>query len=261
MLKRIEIIVAIVLLCVVGGVGYRLASSKMELDIYRERLAGLSGEYESLRNMYNQAVRKTAVTELIVKDGRLSLAIRTIEGVDRIIDTPFDPAEEVYCDYVLQDGRLWIRRVYDAKTPPNRGLVVDSDLECVNWSDPSARYGKAVYRSLGEGRWIVTVTGDGSLGLARADASSNTTLSGPPAGPRLRRTREGNPQGDGRSDLRRCPEADARFSRLVALLAACRGSDVTDTGLDASVAAGAFFDVFAGGESLGLAWAEDRETD
>lgn len=180
MLKWIEIAIGLLLLCVIVGVGYRLAFTNAELGIYRDRLVGLSKEYESLRSMYNQAVRKTAVTELIVKDGRLSLAIRTIEGVDRVIDTPFDPAQEIYCDYVLLDGRLWIRRVYDAHTPPNKGLVIDDKFQYVDWNNPAARYGLAVYRSLGEGRWIVTVTGDGSLGLAKTDAKADVTLSGPP---------------------------------------------------------------------------------
>jgi hypothetical protein len=180
MLKWIERAIGLTLLCVIAVVGYRLASSKVELDVYRDRLINLSGEYESLRSMYNEAVRKTAVTELIVKDGHLSVAIRTLEGVDRVIDTPYDPSREIYCDYVLMDGRLWIRRVYDAHTPPRQGLVIDNTIADVNWSDPAARYGNAVYRSLDEGRWIVTVTGDGSLGLAKVDAKAEVMLSGPP---------------------------------------------------------------------------------
>jgi len=180
MLKWIQTVIGAALLCAIALVGYRLGAAKVELDIYRQRLAGLSGEYESLRGMYNQAVRKTAVTELVVKDGRLSLTIRTIEGVDRVIATPFDPADEIYCDYVLLDGRLWIRRVYDAHTPPNKGLVIDANLEHVNWNDPAARCGKAVYRALGEGRWFVTVTGDGSLGLVKTDAKADVALFGPP---------------------------------------------------------------------------------
>lgn len=180
MKKWIETVIGVVLLCVIAGVGYRLAFSKVELGIYRNRLVNLSNDYESLRSMYNQAVARTAVTELIVKDGRLSLAIRTIEGIDRVIDTPFDPSREVYCDYVLLDGRMWIRRVYDGDTPPSEGLVIDDELRCINWDDSSARYGKAVYRSLDEGRWIVTVTGDGSLGLAKTDARAEVVLSGPP---------------------------------------------------------------------------------
>ena len=179
-MKRIQIAVGVALLCVILGIGYHLALSKVKSDIYRDRLVDLSSDYEMLRSMYNQAVAKTAVTELIVKDGRLSLAIRTIEGVDRVIDMPFDPAQEIYCDYALIDGRIWIRRVYDAHTPPRDGVVIDDDLKHINWNDSAARYGKAIYRSLDEGRWIVTVTGDGSLGLAKADAKADAMLSGPP---------------------------------------------------------------------------------
>lgn len=180
MKKRIEMVAGVVLVLVIAAVAYRLAVSKVELDIYRDRLQALSNDYETLRSSYNEAVARTAVTELLVKDGRLSLAIRTIRGVDRVIETPFDPSREIYCDYVLLDGRVWIRRVYDAHTPPRDGLVIDSNLENVDWNDPAALYGKAVYRSLDEGRWIVTVTGDGSLGLARVDGEAEVVLSPPP---------------------------------------------------------------------------------
>ncbi len=180
MVKWIGAVMGLALLGAVAVVGYRLASSQVEVDVYRDRLAGLSGEYESLRSQYNQAVRKTAVTELIVQNARLAVAVRTVEGFDRVIETPYNPAHEIYCDYVLLDGRLWIRRVYDSHTPPRDGLVIDNHLEHVDWNDPRARYGNAVYRSLSEGRWIVTVTGDGSLGLAKVDDDARVELSGPP---------------------------------------------------------------------------------
>lgn len=180
MMKNIRTVIWALLLIVIAAVGYRLALSKLELDIYRDRVAGLCKDYESLRSMYNEAVAKTAITELVVKDGRLSIAIRTIQGVDRVIETPFDPSHEIYCDYALLDGRLWIRRVYDAHTPPSKGLLVDSSLEHIDWNGPGARYGKTVYRSLDEGRWVVTVTGDGSLGLGKADTKAEVILSGPP---------------------------------------------------------------------------------
>ena len=178
--KWVRLAVGLVLVAVLAGVAYRLALSRVEVGIYRDRLMGLSEEYESLRSRYNEAVARTAVTELIVKDGRLSLVIRTIQGVERVIDTPFDPRREVYCDYVVLDGRLWIRRVYDSHTAPRDGLVVDKELQDVNWNDPAARYGKAVYRSLEEGRWVVTVTGDGSLALVKVEPKAQVTLSGPP---------------------------------------------------------------------------------
>jgi hypothetical protein len=180
MKKWVRLAVGLVLVAVLAGVAYRLALSRVEVSIYRDRLMGLSEEYESLRSRYNEAVARTAVTELIVKDGRLSLVIRTIQGVERVIDTPFDPRREVYCDYVVLDGRLWIRRVYDSHTAPRDGLVVDKELQDVNWNDPAARYGKAVYRSLEEGRWVVTVTGDGSLALVKVEPKAQVTLSGPP---------------------------------------------------------------------------------
>lgn len=180
MTKWIHLAVSLVLVGGLAFVGYRFASKRVETDIYRSRLLSLADEYESLRGQYNEAVRKTAVTELLVEDGKLSVAIRTMEGVDRLIETPYDPTREIYCDYVLVDGRLWIRRVYDADTPPNEGLLIDSAFAEVDWEGPTARHGNAVYRSLGEGRWVVTVTGDGSLGLTRTDDGKDIALSPPP---------------------------------------------------------------------------------
>jgi hypothetical protein len=108
------------------------------------------------------------VTELVVEDGRLSVAIRDAGGAIRTIETPFDPSREIYVDFVVLDGRLWIRRVFDDRTPPEQGVLVDPALAEIDWSEERAAYGKATYRALGPGRWIVSVTGDGSLGLARS---------------------------------------------------------------------------------------------
>jgi hypothetical protein len=163
-----------------GALGYRLAASRIAADIYRDRLRTLSSEYEDLRLTYNQAVRKTAITELIVRDGRLRVSISRPDGQRRTIDTPFDPGREIYCDYVLIDGRLWIRRVYDDLTAPADGLVLDSQFEFVDWTAPRARHGHAVYRQLAEGRWIVTVTGDGSLGLMKVEGDQPTPLTPAP---------------------------------------------------------------------------------
>jgi hypothetical protein len=80
----------------------------------------------------------------------------------------------------LLGGRLWIRRVYDSRTAPQDGLLIDDLLAEIDWNDPNAPYGKAVYRALGEGRWVVSVTGDGSLGLARAESDVEVVLSEPP---------------------------------------------------------------------------------
>jgi hypothetical protein len=161
-----------------AGVGYRLVKSDVRASIYKDRLAELSGEYARVRDLYEGAVRRTAVTELIVKDGAVAIRVRRADGTMQTIPTPFDPAGEVYVDFAVVDGRLMIRRVFDGRTAPSAGVVVDDALRDVEWKtlDPtgtSMTMGKAVYRSLTDGRWVVAVSGDGSLGLRRAgDADS-----------------------------------------------------------------------------------------
>lgn len=150
-----------------GYLGYRSVRSDIAAAAYRERLAALADQYETLRRSYNQAVRKTAVTELLVKDGKLSIAIRAADGSRRVIETRLEPRHEIYVDYVVLDGRLLIRRVFDSWTPPMSAMTLDQELEEIDWNDPRADHGKAVYRSLSDGRWIISVTGSGSLGLVR----------------------------------------------------------------------------------------------
>jgi len=159
--------------------GYRAVESRVAAEVYRSRLATLGADYEALRDRYNEAVRRTAVTELLVEDGRLRVVVRTSEGVQRTLPTPFDPSGEIYVDFVVAGGRLLIRRIFDADTTPREGMVIDPDLLEIDWSDPRLAVGKAVYRRLGEGRWVVTVTGDGSLGLTRRDDPAPQDL--PPA--------------------------------------------------------------------------------
>lgn len=168
------------LLGLVGLVAWRLLESDVEASVYRARLETLAGDYETLRDRYNEAVRRTAVTELQVEEGGLRVVIRDATGAERTIDTPYDPTREIYVDFAILGGRLWIRRVFDAGTPPEQGMLIDPGLAHVDWNlDPEA-YGKAAYRSLGEGRWVVSVTGDGSLGLARSEDGIVPELSPPP---------------------------------------------------------------------------------
>ena len=155
---------------------FGLKQSQMEVEVYRDRLRILSGEYEDLRRTYNDAIRRTAITELVVDEGKLEVAIRTADGAERRIPTPFDPREEIYVDYVVAGGRLWIRRLFDAHTSPVEGLVIDPQWADVAWDAPDMRYGKAVYRQLASGRWVVSVTGDGSLGLAPRTPGEDITL-------------------------------------------------------------------------------------
>lgn len=147
--------------------GYRFVRADVEAAVYRERLAALAGEYESLRSQFNDAVRRAAVTELLVKGDSLSVRVRTPAGALREIPTALDPTREVFIDYVVKDGRVLIRRLFDDRTPPERGLVVDPELIQVDWDDPALERGQTVYRRFSEGRWVVTVSGSGAMGLRR----------------------------------------------------------------------------------------------
>ncbi len=159
-----------------GTLMYQSAHSRITTQIYRDRLQALDHDYQQLRRTYNEAVRKTAATELIVQGDQLTVVIRTAEGVLERIPTPFDPTREIYVDYVVADGRLWIRRVFDAQTPPGRGLVIGPLHDAFDWSKQPRAYGKAVYRALTDGRWVITVTGDGSLGLAKIGHDTTVDL-------------------------------------------------------------------------------------
>jgi hypothetical protein len=167
-------------LAVAGLSGYQLLRTGLAADVYRARLEETVRDYEALRGQYNQAVRRTAVTELVVEDGRLSVVIRDAGGNLQTTPTPFDPTREIYVDFVVVDGRLWIRRVFDDRTPPEQGVLIDPALAEIDWSEDETAHGKATYRALGPGRWVVSVTGDGSLGLTRASEGVTTELSPPP---------------------------------------------------------------------------------
>lgn len=160
--------------------GVRLVRSDVTSEVYRARLGELTDDYNALRAEYNSAVARTVVTELIVEDGALTVRVRTAAGEEKLIPAPFDPRGEIYVDYAVVDGRLWIRRVFDAATAPASGLVIDPALAEIDFDAPGVRVGKAVYRTLGEGRWIISVTGDGSLGLTRAPDAAPPELAPAP---------------------------------------------------------------------------------
>jgi type II secretory pathway pseudopilin PulG len=173
-------LIGVAALVVIAGLGtataYSLARSQLAAAVYLERLQALAADYENLREDFNTAVRRTAVTELLVAGNKLSVHIRTADGTTKTIPTPFDPRGEIYVDYAVVDGRLWLRRIFDAQTPPSQAMVIDPSFETVDWENTSAKYGKAIYRSLGTGRWVVSVTGDGSLGLEQVDPSEESTM-------------------------------------------------------------------------------------
>ncbi len=180
MTSRLLALVLLALLALTGFAGFRVLESQLAADVYQSRLAELAADHEALRNLYNEAVRRTAVTELRVQDGTLSVVIRTAEGELQTLPSPYDPRNEIYVDFVVADGRLWIRRVFDEETPPGEGMVVDPRLADIDWHGAEGSFGKAAYRALDEGRWVVEVTGDGSLGLARRGPEQLVQLSPPP---------------------------------------------------------------------------------
>ncbi|MEX0887344.1 MAG: hypothetical protein WD009_12990 [Phycisphaeraceae bacterium] len=177
---RVAALILLIVLALAGVAGWRMAQTHIAAQVYRHRLDALAEDYTELRDAYNQAVRRTAVTELIVEDGELTIRVRTIEGEQRRIATDLDPANEIYVDYVVIDGRLWIRRVFDDQTPPRRGVLIDPELADIDWEADNVGYGKAVYRHLPEGRWVVSVTGGGALGLARVEPDAAVELTPAP---------------------------------------------------------------------------------
>lgn len=165
---------------VLAVVGLRLARSDAAERVYRQRLEAMATDYESLRGEYNKAVRRTAVTELVVKDGAVTALVRSAHGPIAEVPTLADPSKEVYVDFALVDGRVWIRRVFDSATRPQDATVIDPRLADVDWDGSNATVGQAVYRTLGEGRWVVRVSGDGALGLERVPDDAVISLSEAP---------------------------------------------------------------------------------
>lgn len=180
MTQKIVNAVALTILAGATYVGFELVQSQQAAEKYRRQWEEVSKELDDMQNTYNDVVRRTAVTELHVKNGRLSAVIRTAEGELKRIETPYDPNNEIFVDYIVLDGRIWIRRVFDDKTAPDKGIIINPSLASIDWDADRVHHGKAVYRRLGEGRWTVTVTGNGSLGLARASETTSMPLAAPP---------------------------------------------------------------------------------
>jgi hypothetical protein len=180
MVRRAIFLLVSIAAAIIGFSSFRLLESHLYSEVYRARLEELSADYENLRQIYEEAVRRTAVTELLVTEDSVTVVIRTADGELRSIATPFDPKREIYVDYVVLNGRLWIRRLFDDSTPPARGMLIDPELDSIDWNADGASHGKAAYRSLSPGRWVVDVTGDGSLGMTLQDENDWVELAPAP---------------------------------------------------------------------------------
>lgn len=182
--KPIQLLTRLAIIAVVGAAGlfgYQLLRADLAAQVYRDRLEGLAGEYEQLRGQFNEVVAKTAVTELVVKDNAVTVRIASAAGTVETIETPFTAEGELHVDYVVIDGRLLIRRLYDESTPPSEAMVIDPALAEIDWDAPGARFGTTIYRTVGEGRWVISVSANGALDLARAgDADVIELTDAPP---------------------------------------------------------------------------------
>ena len=172
MTKRVFLPTALLLAAAASVAGYHWAKASVAQDIYRDRLTRLQSDYQHLAEQYNKAITPRPVTELLVENQKVCVLVRKGDGELVRVPTPFNGWEnDVYVDYVLADGRLLIRRVFEIKNgqDTSKPVQVDADLVQVQWGD-TIPFGKAIYRSkMQDGRWVVSVTGDGSLTLKRVD--------------------------------------------------------------------------------------------
>ena len=178
-MRRVAILLFVIVSSLAIFGAYRLALSYAERDIIRERaleeIAAANRRYNEIRERYialgesyNEAVKKTAVTELIAyEDGSVCVAFISLDGTEEIRKTPFKLGSEVYVDFAVMDGRAFFRRVFDENTPPKEALVINPIDK--SWSKTGeTTKGRAVYTRLEEpGRWTVTLSGNGSLDMAK----------------------------------------------------------------------------------------------
>ncbi len=180
MAKWIFLPIAFVGVLFAGLAGYQWAKAGVARDIYADRLSALQTDYADLAERYNQAVTPRPVTELLVEDQTVCVVVRMGDGEIRRFPTPFNAWEnELFVDYALIDGRLLIRRVFDQHTAPGSAdaVVIDPGLVEVDWDMPGALHGQAIYRNrMADGRWIISATQNGALGLTPIDADADVTL-------------------------------------------------------------------------------------
>lgn len=182
MAQRLFLPFALLGLLVAAFAGYQWARSNVAQDIYRDRLIGLQDDYRALAQRYNQAVTPRPVTELLVEDGIVCLGVRKGDGELVRIPTDFDVRQnQVYVDYLIVDQRLLIRRAFEFHpvnaVPADKVVYVDQELLDIEWDPERIPYGKALScRGLEDGRYIISVTGDGSLGMKQIALDAAITL-------------------------------------------------------------------------------------
>ena len=178
--SRLFALMGLVAVGATGAAVYSAGRTQVVEGIYRDKLAEVVKSHEDLRQRYDTAVNQTIVTELEVKDGRIAVLVRNVEGIVERIDTDLDPKDEIHVDYLVIDGRLYIRRVYDDATPAKNAKMIDPKLARVDWSNKKIQRGLTVYRgALSEGRWLISTTGNGALDLVKAAGPTPPLVAGP----------------------------------------------------------------------------------
>lgn len=158
-----------ILVCVLGYIAWQWGRQGLAEQIYRERLGQLNEEYVELQKRYAEVLKRTAITELEVTESAVAVVLRSDAGELERFTTSLNPQKEIFIDYLVLEGRLWIRRIFDSSMAPQDAILIEPSLAGIDWEAKEHAYGKAVYRQLSPGRWQVSVTGNGALGLAKVD--------------------------------------------------------------------------------------------
>lgn len=177
-----ESLAVIILLVVLGGAGWlawqyggeRLRAGQLEQALERQR-----ADYAALEQAYVHLIERSAITALVVRPGSVDAIIARADGTRRTVPTPYDPSHEIYVDYAVIDGRVLIRRIFDESTAPRDAVVLNNHLAHIDWPEDTAAYGQAIYRQLGEGTWVITVSGGGALGLQQVDGELPALINAP----------------------------------------------------------------------------------
>ena len=177
-------------LCVLVVLGYQFFKMKMLVGHYKEGVVEITQKYQSvldeynravdtfneLKSRYNEVLARTIITELKVENNKCSVILKNSEGVLAEIPVEVNLGKEVFVDYIYFDNRLFIRRVFDSGTAPERAadILALQNVRgflpaAIDWSDPKFRSGKSIYRKLTDGSWMITVTGGGALDIDRKE--------------------------------------------------------------------------------------------
>lgn len=179
-MRKVGPIIGIALLGLALFAGYHVVKTQVESDEYQKRLITLRNDYENLRGAHNEAVKKTAVTELLVnEDGTVCVVFVTMNGEEKVVPTQFKMGTEIFADFIMIEGTAYFRRVFDENTKPVDALYIDPQLQTVEWKKATEDRptGNIAYALLDEpGRWVVTVTGNKSLDIRKKNEDEAPTV-------------------------------------------------------------------------------------